>query len=589
MSHPPAKDITLSWSRQPSFYSTGLTLTYPALLTIKNNGSVPLVGWNGQPNFVIYTSANMEPLSDNVTVVTQNITFTSVTPTSTFQTVDPGQTTTVLFANYASAFLRSDFFFDGVCIQFADDPTELSHYLSVDQHVNGRDPNIMRLTNEDLTLFLEAFFASLGYPGISESDSIPIDTPHVRYGNGNPDLSISLQRKLVPYPVELQLCDTDSGLSLDAKLIADGCPWPKLSKQLSKLTKSCKGEIPVKIKVVKIDDGMTYDTKNVMKSGGYLLKITKSIKIVVADSDGLTNAISTLIQLIDIQIRDGKCTWPTVLIRDYPRFGYRSIMIDISRHFDPIENLFKLIDQFALRKLNHFHLHLSDDEGWRLEIPGIPELIEYGSRVAFWNNPYPVGEITSQQYQYGSTNNLEGDDDKILGKPKNALKANIPTTPPENQLEAANFHIKPKYQGYERNLSNFVGYGDGYITRDQFIALLKYAKSRGIRIVPEFDAPAHSRSAVLSMEYRYQKYAVTDPVKANEYRLIDPNDTGLVAYDYTTVNPLVPGTTNFYTKVLSELAKMYSEACADFEYYHIGGDEVAGGVWSVVQSSKPVV
>lgn len=107
---------------------------------------------------------------------------------------------------------------------------------------------------------------------------------------------------------------------------------------------------------------------------GYSLEIDeRGIRIEASDEAGLFYGEQTLRQLE----RDG--TVPVVRIVDAPRFAYRGAMLDVARHFLPVEAVQRYIDDIALLKLNHLHLHLTDDQGWRLEIPGWPELTAIGA------------------------------------------------------------------------------------------------------------------------------------------------------------------------------------------------------------------
>ena len=71
---------------------------------------------------------------------------------------------------------------------------------------------------------------------------------------------------------------------------------------------------------------------------------------------------------------------PAVEINDYPRFSYRGAHLDVSRHFFPVDSVKRFIDMLALHNMNRFHWHLTDDQGWRIEIKGLPELTEVGSK-----------------------------------------------------------------------------------------------------------------------------------------------------------------------------------------------------------------
>ncbi|HRN56495.1 MAG TPA: family 20 glycosylhydrolase, partial [Agriterribacter sp.] len=146
---------------------------------------------------------------------------------------------------------------------------------------------------------------------------------------------------------------------------------------------------------------------------------------------------------------------PFVTIDDAPRFGFRSVHLDVSRNFQEKETIFRVLDVMAQYKLNHFLLYTSEDEGWRVEIPGLPELTEVG-----------------------------------------AQRAHV------SSIDAPGLH--PAYGSgpfaYDKG-----HYGSGFYTRKDFIEILEYAKKRHIKVIPELNFPGHARAAIKSMEARYQR------------------------------------------------------------------------------------
>ncbi len=234
--------------------------------------------------------------------------------------------------------------------------------------------------------------------------------------------------------------------------------------------------------------------------------------------------------------------------------------IDVARHFQTKETIEKFLDLMSFLKLNRLHFHLTDDEGWRLEIPGIPELTSYGAKRGF-----DLAEDTMLHQALGSGNDLQPGDN-IAAKPADET--------------AANLGRAPAYQGFEQATLNFVGKGSGYYTTQDFENILAYAKNRHIQVIPEFDFPAHARAAVQAMEYRYDHYKDSDPVEANKYRLLDPNDTSehrsVQNYTDNLVNPCIASTYAFLTKVVHEVKAMYDAAGADLPIFNLGGDEAPG-------------
>ncbi|RYF57633.1 MAG: hypothetical protein EOO39_35205 [Cytophagaceae bacterium] len=111
---------------------------------------------------------------------------------------------------------------------------------------------------------------------------------------------------------------------------------------------------------------------------GYRLTVTPNQVTVAGKGAGLFYGIQTLIQLIPLE-HGGTAKVPAVTIEDYPRFGYRGMMLDVCRHFYTVEFVKRYIDLMASYKLNRFHWHLTDDQGWRIEIKKYPKLTSIGS------------------------------------------------------------------------------------------------------------------------------------------------------------------------------------------------------------------
>ncbi|AOY01341.1 family 20 glycosylhydrolase [Jeongeupia sp. USM3] len=259
------------------------------------------------------------------------------------------------------------------------------------------------------------------------------------------------------------------------------------------------------------------------KAEGYSLVITpKGAQVVGHDAAGAFYGVQSLLSLVPAQ---GAKIVPTMEVADAPRFDYRGFMIDIARNFHSKETIIAAIDQMAAYKLNKLHMHLSDDEGWRIQIPGLPELTDVGGKRV-----HDLSETKGLLPQLG-----QGPDS---------------STP-----------------------------GSGYLTRADFIEILKYAKARNIEVIPEIDMPGHARAAVVSMEARYKRLMAEGKTEAaNEYRLVDPqettNTTGVQFYNrMSTLNPCQPGALKFTDKVIGEVARMYKDAGLKLTTWHFGGDE----------------
>jgi hexosaminidase len=252
-------------------------------------------------------------------------------------------------------------------------------------------------------------------------------------------------------------------------------------------------------------------------------------------SHGAFNGCQTLINLLD-NVLGANGELPITLtparLIDYPDTHHRGIMLDVARNFTRKENVLKLIDRLAIYKLNVLHWHLTDDEGWRLEIPGLEELTAVGSRR-------------------GHTHD-ESD------------------------------RLYPAF-AWGWNAQNDNTLANGFYTRNDFIEVLRYADRRHIRVIPEIEMPGHARAAIKSMNARYKKFIDTDKAEAERYLLIDFADTSryISAQNFTdnVVNVALPSTYRFMEKVIDEVQQMYREAGVELPVFHIGGDEVPRGAW----------
>ncbi|MFR9166414.1 MAG: family 20 glycosylhydrolase [Dysgonomonas sp.] len=312
--------------------------------------------------------------------------------------------------------------------------------------------------------------------------------------------------------------NADLGFEEEALLLAEG-----LGMKRCIVTDSADVSINIRLAGV----NTTYNSDE-----AYELNISfPEISIFTATRKGAFNAIQSLLMIFDGKQPYDKV--PTLRIVDYPDFSYRGLMLDVARNFSKRDDVLKLIDLMAMYKMNVLHLHLSDDEGWRLAIPGLEELTQVGARRGHTHDEreclYPA---------YGGSWN--------------------PADP---------------------DLS-----GNGFYSRMDFITILEYAKRKHIKIIPEFDFPGHSRAAIKAMEARYHKYIKTDKEKAEEYLLTEFADTSryvsVQAFTDNVINVAMPSTYRFVDKIIYELVSMYRAAGCELDMVHLGGDEVPKGAWT---------
>lgn len=255
--------------------------------------------------------------------------------------------------------------------------------------------------------------------------------------------------------------------------------------------------------------------------GWYRISISGGKPTIEAnDPDGQFYAETTLMRIKENL--HGK-SLPDTTIEDWPDFQYRGFMLDVARNFTTKANLFKLIDLLSSYKVNYLHLHLSDDEGWRLAVDGLEELTEIGARHSL--------------------------------------------LPQEG--------IQPSYDGNADPHSDALS--NGYYTKEDFIDILRYAWERHIRVIPEFDTPGHSRAAIKAMAVRAEKFH--DPT----FLLQDPNDHSIYcsAQGYTdnVMNVEMESVYTFIEKLFDYIIELYARANVPLKAIHIGGDEVARGAW----------
>ncbi|MFC5473776.1 beta-N-acetylhexosaminidase [Paraherbaspirillum soli] len=257
--------------------------------------------------------------------------------------------------------------------------------------------------------------------------------------------------------------------------------------------------------------------------GAYQLTIgTQGAEVVGFDQSGVFYGLQSILSLLPA---DGRMRIATLHASDAPRFAYRGMFLDVGRNFHSKQAVLRLLDQMAAYKLNKFHFHLSDDEGWRIEIPGLPELTEIGGRRC-----HDLSESRCLLPQLGSG-------------------------PHSDNM------------------------GSGYFTRSDYIEILQYAQARQIEVIPEIDMPAHARAAVVAMEARYRRlHRQGKELEANAYRLLDPSDTSRTTsvqfYDRRSfVNPCLESSKHFVDKVIAEIAGMHREAGQPLTTWHFGGDE----------------
>ena len=290
--------------------------------------------------------------------------------------------------------------------------------------------------------------------------------------------------------------------------------------------------VDVFLNIISADDAL----KNVAESNYEYYEISllpHRIDIKGVSNEGVMNGVKTLARLVERAQATGKAYVPSAVICDWPDFHHRGIMLDVARNYTQIDSIKLLIDRLALMKINRLQFHLTDDEGWRIEIPGLPELTQVGGRRG----------MTETEVDYLC-----------------------------------------QYYAGNGNANDLLTTSNGYLTTNAFIDFLKYAYAKGVEVIPEIESPGHAGAAIVAMKARYARLISTDIDAAQRYQVWDPDDksyyTSAQGYHHNVLNPAMEGTYRLMEKVVDQLILMYRQAGVPLPYIHIGGDEVPRDPWS---------
>ena len=270
--------------------------------------------------------------------------------------------------------------------------------------------------------------------------------------------SLEQRYPLIPYPTSLTPAKGQFRLTAQTPIIVQDNRFRNEAGQLQVLMKQGLGErLTGKATGPKIV--CQYDP-TIRSPEGYDMTITpQQVTLKASQPAGMFRAVQTIRQLLPdgIEHKAGRpvqnLTLPAVHIRDQPAYAWRGMHLDVSRHFFSIDYLHKFIDWLALYKFNKFHLHLTDDQGWRLEIKAYPKLTSVGAWRTFNNQ-----------------------DSTVLKRA---------ATNPDFDLPKA----------FIRQQNGQTQYG-GFYTQSQIRDLIAYAAARHIDIIPEIDMPGHLTAAI---------------------------------------------------------------------------------------------
>ena len=339
---------------------------------------------------------------------------------------------------------------------------------------------------------------------------------------------LNAQTMIIPAPVQLSNQPGSFTLQASTQIIADtkNVDIVRIASYLSARIRQSAG--------LELKNGSSGDNAITLRIAakpneklakeGYILQVTPSGVLVEGNTAaGVFYGVQSLLQLLPSEIESStlvkgiQWTIPSVNIADYPRFAWRGVMLDVSRHFFSKAYVLEYIDQLARYKFNRLHLHRTDDNGWRIEIKSYPKLTQVGA----WRVPR-TGTFGSHE----------------APKPK-----------------------EPATDG-------------GFYTQDDMKEIIQYAKSRYIEILPEIDVPGHSMAVLAA----YPELCVTKDtsIRVNpgtSFSTWHGNGKFTMHID-NTLNPADEKVYTFLDKVVGELATLFP-----FEYIHMGGDECYKGYW----------
>ncbi len=326
---------------------------------------------------------------------------------------------------------------------------------------------------------------------------------------------VTTQNEYNLIPLPNQLIPKEGHFVFSNKVVLENTSSSKeiqaVSADLIKKLKEVGGLTIKQVKDVKTKTpALRFITNSEMGKEEYQLSITPTlITITVSASNGFFYGVQTLYQLLPPEIyskKRVKANWlvPCVEIKDSPRFAYRGLMLDACRHFAPLDYVYQFIDMLAMHKMNTFHWHLTEDQGWRIEIKKYPKLTEIGSKrketmAGYYFENYPV-----------------------------------------------------IFDGKEHK---------GYYTQEEIKAVVAYATSKQINVIPEIEMPGHALAAIAS----YPQLSCT------------PDSTYQVAETWGVFDQVYcpkEETFKFLEDVLDEVLALFPSP-----YIHIGGDECPKTAW----------
>lgn len=341
------------------------------------------------------------------------------------------------------------------------------------------------------------------------------------------------QINIVPTPAEIKMGRGSFTLNNKTSIVLEGSG---LEKSAALINDRLQQFVGYKLKITKNYTGtnairLNYERLDKEIAGAYNLTVDKKGIYISGDNEtGIFYGIQTLIQLLPIpkdktNLKNYSLSIPQLSITDYPRFPYRGMHLDVARHFFPISFIKKYIDYLATYKFNTFHWHLTEDQGWRIEIKKYPELTKTGA----WRNGTLIGRYPGK-----------GNDNKPYG---------------------------------------------GFYTQAQIKEVVQYAKDRYIDVIPELDIPGHTSAAIAAYPRLscFPEKPTAIPAKMISQKSIDEQKNGrikLVQETWGVFDDVLcagkDSTFIFLENVIDEMLPLFPS-----KYFHMGGDESPKTHWKI--------
>jgi hexosaminidase len=493
------KNLHLTWEVVDNNYQNKQEAL--TALTIANKGkqTLPAGGWkiyfNSSRNFIA------DAVSGNAKVLQVNGDLYSITPNDKFKEVKPGES------------IRIEYICEATVVNFTD-AIEGPYLVWDSEPEKGYSPGDFAIKPYIPT-----------YQGLI--------TPEILYNQNKiiQDIPASQLQKIIPTPLNYTENAGNFIITNAVSIVSD----PLFANEKRYFMTGLEKLLGSKIKGTSKDKRIIFKKDGSLGAEAYTLSVTPNNMTITASTPaGLFYGIQsfkTSIASSPWAKAQAAIPVPCINVKDEPRFPYRAVMLDVARNFQSKQQVLKLINLMAVYKLNTLHMHLTDDEGWRIEIPSLPELTAVGSKRG-------------------------------------------------HTLDSKAF--LPASHGSGPDFTNAAG--TGFYTKADYIEILKNATERHVTVLPEIETPGHARASIKAMDVRYDRLlAAGDKAGAERNLLRDLNDKSdyrsVQYWNDNVIDVALPSTYNYIETVVGDLVNIYKEAGAPLPAIHFGGDEVPAHVW----------